>query len=398
MSDIWPVLAVALVFGTCVGSFLNVLVWRLPRNLDVVRSPSRCPHCGTMLAWHENLPVIGWLRLRGRCRHCGTPIPVRYLLMELAVGAMTAGVVGLCLDPHHFGLPRNMVGPWIGAPWAAVAGLPAWLTGLLAAASLLVLLWYLLVASLIDLKHQIIPDELSKGLQVIAPLLGVLTCNVAATWDPAGWMVRSNEIGHPTFTPGTLAALVGGASAASALLLWRSEGWLDAVYRRNTAPNEGWRAEDTRGLIIGIRWFQAVAAGWTLVCLGLIAATATAATGERMHTIGALAAVQMAQAVLGMLAGWWVLYGVGLVGTLAFRRNAMGFGDVKMLAPLGAFLGPVGVLYTMGWASILGAGVGVALLLMRRTNLIPFGPWLALGAIVTLVAAAPIHRHFFIWS
>ncbi|MFM2091478.1 MAG: Type 4 prepilin-like protein leader peptide-processing enzyme : Leader peptidase, partial [Planctomycetota bacterium] len=63
-------LAAAFLFGTLAGSFLNVCAWRLPRNLSVVHPPSRCGACGTRLAWHENLPVIGFLRLGGRCAHC----------------------------------------------------------------------------------------------------------------------------------------------------------------------------------------------------------------------------------------------------------------------------------------------------------------------------------------
>jgi len=57
--------------GACVGSFLNVVAWRLPRQESVVLPPSHCPHCGTRLAWFETIPVLGWLVLRGRCRHCG---------------------------------------------------------------------------------------------------------------------------------------------------------------------------------------------------------------------------------------------------------------------------------------------------------------------------------------
>jgi leader peptidase (prepilin peptidase) / N-methyltransferase len=71
------------VLGACVGSFLNVVAWRLPRQRSLISPGSHCPHCGTGLAWFENLPVLSWLLLRGRCRHCQRPIAPRYPLVEL---------------------------------------------------------------------------------------------------------------------------------------------------------------------------------------------------------------------------------------------------------------------------------------------------------------------------
>ena len=73
---------VALV-GACVGSFLNVVVWRLPREESLVFPGSHCPRCGASLAWFENLPLLGWLLLRGRCRHCHAAIAIRYPLVEM---------------------------------------------------------------------------------------------------------------------------------------------------------------------------------------------------------------------------------------------------------------------------------------------------------------------------
>jgi leader peptidase (prepilin peptidase)/N-methyltransferase len=101
---------------------------------------------------------------------------------------------------------------------------------------------------------------------------------------------------------------------------------------------------------------------------------------------------QGALAVYGSLVGWLSLYVVGLLGTIAFRRNAMGFGDVKFLAPVGAFLGPIGVLYAFFAAAIVGTLVGLPLRLLRKQREIPFGPWLAVGAILALLFGADMHR------
>ena len=69
--------------GLCIGSFLNVVIHRLPRGASVVAPPSRCPNCGYLLRWYDNVPVLSWVFLRGRCRKCGTPISIRYPIVEV---------------------------------------------------------------------------------------------------------------------------------------------------------------------------------------------------------------------------------------------------------------------------------------------------------------------------
>src|SRR5262245_57660157 len=84
----WPALAVAFALGTCVGSFLNVCIHRIPADESIVRPGSRCPHCGAPIAWHDNVPLVSWLWLGARCRSCRAPIAARYPLVELATGAL----------------------------------------------------------------------------------------------------------------------------------------------------------------------------------------------------------------------------------------------------------------------------------------------------------------------
>jgi leader peptidase (prepilin peptidase) / N-methyltransferase len=81
------------VIGLCIGSFLNVVIARLPAGESIVRPRSKCPKCGRQLTWYENIPVISWLALRGRCKGCGAPISVRYLLVELGTGLLFMGCV-----------------------------------------------------------------------------------------------------------------------------------------------------------------------------------------------------------------------------------------------------------------------------------------------------------------
>ena len=135
-----PFLAlVSAVLGACLGSFLNVVAWRLPRQESVVRPGSHCPRCGTPLRWFENIPLLSWLVQGSRCRHCHTPISLRYPAVEL----LTAGLFV-----------------------AAAAGTPSGL-GPAAPAALLVPAGWLLVGLLvplilIDLDHLWLPEPLCR--------------------------------------------------------------------------------------------------------------------------------------------------------------------------------------------------------------------------------------------
>ena len=76
------------ILGACVGSFLNVVVWRLPQGQSLSYPPSHCPKCGNALPWYDNIPVFGWIKLRGRCRFCREPISPRYPIVEAICGLL----------------------------------------------------------------------------------------------------------------------------------------------------------------------------------------------------------------------------------------------------------------------------------------------------------------------
>src|SRR5438270_7648291 len=150
--------------GLLIGSFLNVVIWRVPRKLSVVRPPSHCPQCETPIRPVDNVPVLSWLLLRGKCRHCGNPIPVRYPLVEAGCGILFA-----------------VVGARFGSSWA----LPAYL----------VLTAALLAISIIDLEHFIVPDRITAPLTVSAlALLGL-----AAAADGNGWRLGRALLGGVAF-------------------------------------------------------------------------------------------------------------------------------------------------------------------------------------------------------
>jgi len=134
--DPWFYLPAAGFFGLAVGSFLNVCSLRWPKDESVVRPPSRCPVCGAGIRWYHNIPVLGWLILRGRCGSCGEPISVQYPLVELATGLVWAGVLAN-----------------YGVTWEALrAG---------------VFLTLVFGIALSDARFYIIPDEFSLGGTVL---------------------------------------------------------------------------------------------------------------------------------------------------------------------------------------------------------------------------------------
>lgn len=133
----------ATVLGLCVGSFLNVVIWRVPRKMSVVSPPSACPGCDQPIRPVDNIPVLSWLLLRGRCRNCAQPIAVRYPIVEAAGGVLFAAAAAK-----------------FGWSWE----LPAYL----------VLVAALLAISVIDLDHLIIPNRLLLPVTIAAiPLLAL---------------------------------------------------------------------------------------------------------------------------------------------------------------------------------------------------------------------------------
>jgi leader peptidase (prepilin peptidase)/N-methyltransferase len=267
--------------GLVVGSFLNVVIHRLPRGESILRPRSRCPACGHTIAAWENVPVLSYLLLRGRCRGCAAPISPRYPLVEL----LTGGVFALLI---------------------AVQGV-----------SLLTPLWLVLAAALIavaaiDFDHRVIPDPISLG------------------------------------------GLAAGLIAVPALR------WLDG------ASYPGALFESGLGALLG---------GGLLWMVGFVHARISTALGRSFeHWPGEGEEVPRPTSL-----DYWVWF------------PGLGFGDVKLLAMIGAFVGPYGVLETILAAAIVGLVLGLAWAVVERSWSSPFGfaPAIAFGAIAVLVS--PVH-------
>ena len=153
------------VIGACVGSFLNVVAHRLPRGISVVWKPSHCPQCGKPIRWHDNVPVVGWLRLRGRCRDCHEPIPPRYAIVEAVTGLLFFGIA-------YF----DVLTPSTGAAGARRGGLPSEVAPVVDGGAVALVLYHGALASGLVLTALFVLDKTwtaARGLAVTA-LIAVL--------------------------------------------------------------------------------------------------------------------------------------------------------------------------------------------------------------------------------
>ncbi len=251
--------------GLCIGSFLNVCIWRIPRDESIAWPGSHCPACNHPIAPWDNIPLLSWLILNGKCRHCKAPISPRYFLVELLTGALFAAL-------------------WIlhGASLLT----PAYLLFTCA----------LLLGTFVDLDHLILPDRVTIGGMIAGPLLSF-----------------------------ALPALQGQTERLPALL----------------------------------------------------------------HSLA------------GLALGFGALWLVATVGRLVLHREAMGFGDVKLLGAIGACLGWQAVLFTIFLSSLSGTLLGLALIAAGRKELqsrIPYGPHIALAALVWMLCGPACVDLYLTWS
>ena len=363
------------VLGALIGSFANVVIYRLPRGESVVFPGSHCPGCGHRLGALELVPVLSWLGLRGRCRSCRARISARYPAVELL---MAAGFVGLALR-----WPLEIYGASVLPLLAVYAAL--------------------VMAALIDIDHYILPDALTlpavllglAGTLLYAPLSGLPTPPEALLGGAlgAGVIVIINRLGGlvlrrfgdtkerlwPIGMDAVNVAALGGALggwawglAAAALSLF-----LNLASKRSLRLSEP---------LIYALWAVAL----LLASFGLWIAPLAALRGSLAAAGGV--------AVLG--AAFWWLRDFGKQAHTQFGRRpdemqnemeaddepiAMGFGDVKLAAVLGVLLGPQMVFVALFLAFMLGAVGGVVLKLVSGNRQVPFGPYLALGGVIALL-------------
>ena len=359
------VLIIAIV-GLLIGSFANVVIHRLPRGASIVYPGSACPDCKHPIRpWH-NVPVLSWLVLRGRCWHCQAPISGRYPLVELLVAG---GFVLLALR-----WPVEVYG---------VSVLP-----------LLAVFAALVMMSVIDIDHYLLPDSLTLPALVVA-VLG------AFVYHPATGLPGT---GDAVFAAGLGAGIIVLVNRIGSLVLRRLADtkerlWPVGMDQVNIAAVAGAFAGWLAGLIAaGASILANLVAGWPLrisepVIYGAwLAALVIGIVAPWIDPVGAISGSLVAAggvAVLGALY-WWIteLAGSGPAETSQAADDdepiAMGFGDVKLAAVLGAVLGWENLLVALFLSFIFGAAGGLTVRLLGGSRQVPFGPYLVLGGLVAL--------------
>ncbi len=319
------VLVFVFLFGSVIGSFLNVCIYRFPRHERFAHQlralwspPSRCPRCESLILLRDNIPVIGWLKLGGRCRFCRRRISIRYPLIELGNGLLFVVVYWLEI-PDGFSATFSQSGVYwalgpqgiAGSTWSSAAAVLHWRY-----LYHMVLLESLVVATFIDFDHKIIPD----GATLPAMAVGLL----------GGW-----AFGQVYLVP-----------------LWFQN------------PNV-------------LRGLEEYLPQWTSAFVG----------GPRVpewishypHTHGLLVSLT------GLLIGGGTVWVIRLIGFWVLRQEAMGFGDVILMAMIGSFLGwqvTLAVFFIAPACALLVVGVSWAI---RRDREIPYGPYLSLATLIVLL-------------
>ena len=354
-------LLVAAVFGATIGSFLNVCIWRLPRQGLRVNRPARsfCPLCGDGIAWFDNLPILSWMWLGGRCRSCRAPISIRYPMVE----ALTAALFVVVVERFGFELGGGVV----------------------ACIVLLILLSALLVANAIDIDLRILPDEITIGGLHLVPLAVFLLPDlwIGATSDTVGGLAIAWRVGLLPLAdslPSALTTPVGAAvlSASAFALAFPIAARLYWHYRR-------WRLPDApRGLV------DVSLAGW----LAGVACALLTYLFCRPEAAFLVRAQVLACSLFGLFVGSSIIWLVGVIGTRLFRKPAMGFGDVKLMGLLGALTGWQGAVVGFFIACLLGSIFGIVRLLVSRDRYLPFGPFLTIGALSVYLWADAFSRAF----
>ena len=261
--------AYSFALGACVASFLNVVIYRVPRGESVVSPPSHCPKCAAPIKWYQNIPVLSYLALRGKCANCRAGISPRYIIVELLGGT-------LFLAAFMF---------WADEP-----------RGLSCVRAVQLCVWWIWIAlmiagSFIDFDHQLLPDFVTVGGMVLG------------------------------------------------LVYWAFVG--------ASAGNFAFDFSDS-GMYLPL-----------------------------VHSIA------------GLATGFGLLWMVRWIGSIAFKREAMGMGDVFLMGAVGALFGPAAALVTLILSSLFGSIVGIAMVALAKTRLggftpIPYGPYICLGCVVAM--------------
>ena len=335
----WSV--VFFVFGSIVGSFLNVCIYRLPLELSVVNPPSHCPHCKYAIPFYLNVPLLTWLSLGGKCKNCRAPISPRYFIVELLTGL-------------------TFLACWLAfghtSPWLALVDC-LFLAGLI-------------TATFIDFEHFIIPDEVTLG--------GIVTGFVISLLLPA--LHEANSAGEG-IARSALGIAVGGGVVYGVLRLGKL---LFGKHKIKLPPDSkiiftefSLRLPDQEIPYEEFFYRKTDAIIFTAKKLELIDRSYAQAQVRLSPT-----ELQIDEATISPDS---VLHLEAICSEITVPREAMGLGDVKFMAAIGAFTGWQGAIFSLMASSFIGSAVGIILICCRKrewSSRMPYGPYIAIAAAI----------------
>lgn len=375
----WIWLVFIFAFGACIGSFLNVVIYRLPRDKSLVSPPSACPACNTPIKFYNNVPLLSWVLLRGRCKNCQTPISIRYFIVELVTALLFGG-----LYLWFFWFQCRQTGFESDSAMQMFFTEGGWLFYL----SIMSLVSAFLAASAIDLEMWIIPLELCWFVTII----GLIASAVA------GFVVNEKAIMEfhlfPAITqsPRFAAVSLGGIAGLLISIVCLSIGLIKPSYemaedeqgdcqeavKKVEEPEFNDRKEILREIVFLLPIVILSFAAFKISQLPTIADRWQSFI-EYPLVSGSLGAAG------GYLVGCGIVWATRIFGTLAFGKEAMGLGDVHLMGAAGAVIGAKWVVLAFFLAPFLGILWALYQSFFKKMRQIPYGPFLSLAVFAVII-------------
>jgi leader peptidase (prepilin peptidase)/N-methyltransferase len=377
--------------GCCVGSFLNVVIYRLPRDKSLVRPPSSCPSCGKHIQFYDNIPLVSWLLLRGKCRYCKARISPRYFVIELLTGLVFVGTFALYF---HSGLRH---------------GIPAFLSGGWILYLISVILFSALIASsAIDLEMWIIPLSICWFAAAAGLLGGAIAPLFIHPATIRHYFLMPMTADLIFFNHTTVASLVIGATIGLGIsMLLLAAGILKRSYdfsKIQKSPENPEKSADSTSQSGSGQASSPQAEGkfndrfemFREVLFLLPIIVCALAASQIVNQCPALhqwwlvfSQRPVVEGFMGSLAGYFVgctvVWATRILGTLAFGREAMGLGDVHLMGAAGTVIGPLFIIIAFFVAPFFGLVWAAAQLFSKKTRQIPYGPFLSIGIVVVMI-------------
>ncbi len=373
----WIVCFFIFAFGCCIGSFLNVVIYRLPRDKSLVHPRSACPHCARLIRFYDNVPLLSWLVLRAKCRYCKAPISPRYFIIELLTGVV---FLGLYVAYFHTDVRQSI--HIDGGRFVYLLDILL-LSAFIAASAIdlestnipLSICWFVTAAGLIGsaIGGYIIPLKTIQAysvLPVASPGTGAVALGATVGLGISWLLLRSGVLKRSYELP--LAPPVAGEEGEDAVVPETDEPWDDSMFNH--------RLEAVREILF---------VSPILIC-ATVAVMILATSGPVTRWWSSLFQYPAMAGFFGSLFGYFVgcsvVWATRIFGTLGFGKEAMGLGDVHLMGAAGAVVGPVMVLIAFFIAPFYGLGWALFQMIFKKIRQIPYGPFLSLAVLTIMIA------------